>query len=232
MTAGDQAMIAACPHCGARYRIERERLPERGARLRCSRCEAIFRVSPPARGEARPGAPRAAEPRPRAEAEPRGGGPAPAGASPGGGGPAPGAATSGAPPRRLVLVADPDVAAGKALAGALAARGIEPLLVHDGVEAVLSVQRTLPSLVVLEASLPKMFGFQVCELMKRNEQLRAIPVVLVGAIHHRERYRRQAADRYGADEYLERPQLPEGLLGILRRHGIAAAPAPVAPSPA
>jgi CheY-like chemotaxis protein len=80
----------------------------------------------------------------------------------------------------------------------------------------------LPRLVVLEASLPKMFGFQVCELMKRNEQLRAIPVVLVGAIHHRDRYRRQAAETYGADEYLERPNLPEGLLGILRRHGIAA----------
>jgi len=128
-------------------------------------------------------------------------------------------------------VADPDVEAGKVLAGALAGWGIEPVLVHDGVEAVLTIQRSLPSLVVLEASLPKMFGFQVCELMKRNEQLRAIPVVLVGAIHHRDRYRRQAADRYGADEYLERPQLPEGLLGILRRHGIATAPAPVAPPP-
>src|SRR5262245_34965171 len=48
MTAGSEAMIAACPHCGARYRIERERLPAQGARLRCSRCEAIFRVNPPA----------------------------------------------------------------------------------------------------------------------------------------------------------------------------------------
>ena len=40
-------MIAACPKCGVRYRIERERLRPEGTRLRCSRCESIFRVSPP-----------------------------------------------------------------------------------------------------------------------------------------------------------------------------------------
>ena len=40
-------MIAACPKCGARYRIERGRLRRDGTRLRCSRCEAVFRVSPP-----------------------------------------------------------------------------------------------------------------------------------------------------------------------------------------
>ena len=31
-------MIAACPECGARYRIDPAKLPARGARLRCSRC--------------------------------------------------------------------------------------------------------------------------------------------------------------------------------------------------
>ena len=40
-------MIAACPKCGARYRIERGKLRRDGTRLRCSRCEAVFRVSPP-----------------------------------------------------------------------------------------------------------------------------------------------------------------------------------------
>jgi predicted Zn finger-like uncharacterized protein len=196
-------MIAACPQCGARYRIERERLPAQGARLRCSRCEAIFRVNAP-RAES------AAEPPRETRATES---------------PVPKAPVAEAP-RRIVLVADPDIEAGKLLAASLAGWGIEPVLVHDGVEAILSIQRTLPSLVVLEASLPKMFGFQVCELMKRNEQLRAIPVVLVGSIHHRERYRRQAAETYGADAYLERPALAASLLAMLRQRGILAAEAP------
>lgn len=196
-------MIAACPQCGARYRIERERLPAQGARLRCSRCEAIFRVNAP---REEPAAEPLRETQAAESAVARGPGPE--------------------LPRRIVLVADPDIEAGKLLAATLAGWGVDPVLVHDGVEAILSIQRTLPSLVVLEASLPKMFGFQVCELMKRNEQLRTIPVVLVGSIHHRERYRRQAAETYGADAYFERPALGESLRAMLRERGILAAEAP------
>jgi predicted Zn finger-like uncharacterized protein len=224
-------MIAACPHCGVRYRIEPARIPAQGAHLRCSRCEAIFRVSAPA--PERPAPPSAAGPRsgtppsevpakraaerPRSEAEPSG---VPTGQAAAQGRPQ---ARPLEPARRpLVLVADPDVGTGKALAGALAAWGLEPILVHDGVEAILTIQRTLPRLVVLEAGLPKMLGFQVCELMKRNEQLRSIPVVLVEAVHHRERYRRQAAETYGADAYVERPEFAGALRELLRRFGIVA----------
>ena len=40
-------MIAACPKCSARYRIDREKLGDGGVRLRCSRCESVFRVRAP-----------------------------------------------------------------------------------------------------------------------------------------------------------------------------------------
>jgi CheY-like chemotaxis protein len=119
-----------------------------------------------------------------------------------------------------VLVADSDVEVGKALASTLVTWGVQPLLVHDGVEAILTIQRTLPRVVILDAALPKMFGFQICELMKRNQSLREIRVVLVGAIHHRERYRRPPSELYGADAYVERPQLPEALRPILRGFGL------------
>ncbi len=139
-------------------------------------------------------------------------------------------AAAGSP--RLVLVADPDPEAGKVTVDALAGWGLEPLLVHDGVEAILSIQRRLPRAVILDAGLPKMSGFQVCELLKRNESLRDIRVVLVGAIHHRDRYRREPSEIYGADAYVERPQLPEALQPILRDFGleVGGAPAKSAPS--
>jgi predicted Zn finger-like uncharacterized protein len=235
-------MVAACPQCGARYRIERDRIPAAGARLRCSRCEAIFRVSPPETSEdaepARP-APQSAAGGGGAPSARRAAATSPAPRAPE---PAPPRAFEPAPPRPApmpsrgrVLVADPDAEEGKALAGALAAWGFEQVLVHDGVEAILNIQRLLPELVVLDATLPKMFGFQVCELMKRNEELRTIPVVLVGAIHHRDRYRREASDTYGADGYIERPGLVEGLGALLERLGLGGgatqAPAPVPATP-
>jgi predicted Zn finger-like uncharacterized protein len=200
-------MIAACPKCGARYRIERGRLRPQGTRLRCSRCEAVFRVSPPPSDD---------EPTseiPLASVQPE----AARAQAP--------AASRAADAERLVLIADAEIEAGKAIAGSLVEGGLEPLLVHDGVEAILTIQRALPRAVVLDAGLPKMFGFQICELMKRNESLRHIKVVLVGAIHHRDRYRRAPSEIYGADAYLERHQLRESLLATLADFGLPVGPA-------
>jgi CheY-like chemotaxis protein len=136
----------------------------------------------------------------------------------------------------LVIVAIPDEELGKRVVDALRARGLRGALARDGVEAMLEIQRQLPRAVVLAAHLPKMFGFQVCEVVKRNESLRGTWVVLVGAIHHPDRYRREPNELYGADAYLEAPDLPDGLFPLLERGGLACAPAaparpaaPVAP---
>jgi CheY-like chemotaxis protein len=144
-----------------------------------------------------------------------------------------------ADPAPLVLVAIPDAELAKQTASLLEEHGLRTSIVHDGVEAMLEVQRQLPRLVLLSASLPKMYGFQICEVMKRNESLRPIPVVLAGSIHHTDRYRREPNELYGADAYLEDPDLPGALIPILERLGIATTrvaipppePTPPQPSP-
>ena len=166
-------MIAACPKCAARYRVEREKLGAGGVRLRCAKCESVFRVRAP-------DAPPAAQDRtqiqldaPPAEQPARASSPAPQ--------PAP-AAPSAPASGDLVLVAIPEADVAKQLADALAARGVRTVVAHDGVEAVLELQRQLPKAAVVAAHLPKMFGFQICELVKRNESLRGTWLVLAGAI--------------------------------------------------
>jgi CheY-like chemotaxis protein len=133
---------------------------------------------------------------------------------------------------RLVLVAMPDAALAKQTASTLVERGLQTAIVHDGVEAMLEVQRQIPRVVVLSASLPKMYGFQICEVMKRNESLRSIPVVLAGSIHHTDRYRREPNELYGADAYLEDPDLPGGLIPILEKVGLLTAPVTTPPAEA
>jgi len=192
-------MIAACPTCSARYRIDATKVRPEGARLRCTRCETVFRVHAP-------------EPPPIAQAE-----------TPARSAPAADYAAEAQSPRdreRLVLIASPEEDEGKQLAHTLAAWGLQTILVHDGVEAILNIQRALPRAVVLDAALPKMFGFQVCELMKRNESLRSIQVVLIGAIHNDDRYRRPPEEIYGADAYAERQALPDALQPILAGFGL------------
>ncbi|NNL65406.1 MAG: histidine kinase, partial [Myxococcales bacterium] len=36
-------MIAACPECRTQFRVDPQRLSGEGVRLRCTRCETIFR---------------------------------------------------------------------------------------------------------------------------------------------------------------------------------------------
>jgi len=229
-------MIAACPKCSSRYRIDREKLQGGAVRLRCTKCEAVFRVRAP---EEQP-EPTAAPPEVVTPVEPPVApiaapvsspqqdevAPAPV--------PGPTALPEDAP---LVLLAIPEPELGKLTGDALEAHGVRSIVVQDGVEAMLETQRHLPVVVLVAADLPKMYGFQVCEVIKRNESLRHIHVVLAGAIHHPDRYRRPPNELYGADAYIEAPDLPEGLLPILAGFGVgtpaATAPEPVAmPQPA
>src|SRR5262245_38601225 len=120
-------MIAACPRCAARYRIEKEKLRGDGVRLRCAKCDAVFRVRPPEE-EAEPvvaapiEAPRA--PAPRIEA--------PAPVRPPLGDDAP-TDLSG----DLVLVGIPSPETAKRLETALVGWGLRAAVVADGVEAML-----------------------------------------------------------------------------------------------
>ncbi len=68
-------------------------------------------------------------------------------------------------------------------------------------------------------------------MLKRNESLRGTKVILVGAVHNADRYRRAPDDLYGADAYLEKPQLMTELPGLLRGFGFGPKPdaAPAAP---
>jgi len=214
-------MIAACPKCAARYRIAKEKITPEGVRMRCGRCEAVFRVRPPA------------APSPASAASTQA--TAPAKVSP----PSPVASATeshaqpSASPKaeaasvnreKLVLIAIPDVELAKRTASEVEGRGLHSSIVHDGVEAMLEVQRQLPRVVVLSATLPRMYGFQICEVMKRNESLRSIPVVLLGSIYHKDRYRRAPNELYGADAYLEDQDLPDGLSPILERIGMPMTP--------
>jgi predicted Zn finger-like uncharacterized protein len=263
-------MIAACPKCQTRYRVEPGKLGAEGARLRCSQCSAVFRVRLPAAqapavvtartepvteaaGIGRALASDAAALGGVARSEPQASEVHRAAQSPSNqprSAEGRGAEDLGSqskelsePPdaapqfdhARLVLLAHPNPDTCKRVAEALERQGLQVLVAHDGVEAILTVQRALPRAVVLDAALPKMFGFQVCELIKRNESLRVMHVCLIGAIHREDRYRRAPNEFYGADHYIESPSLPGALIDWLGSVGFdlgskAAAPAPT-PSP-
>jgi predicted Zn finger-like uncharacterized protein len=204
-------MIAACPKCQTRYRLKPEQLQSAGVRLRCQRCSAIFRVRLPGGVASQAAtAPEVGRSAPASEPGPRAPGPA--------------------APR--VMLALPASETWKRWVDVLQRWGLNVAIAHDGVEAILTLQRNLPQAVVAHASLPRMSGVELCELMKRNESLRSIPLILIASRTATERLRSQTAtegEGFGADAYLEEEAVAEALRDRLEHLGIrieAGAPPP------
>jgi len=71
------------------------------------------------------------------------------------------------------------------------------------------VRSTHPDLVVMDVMMPKLSGYEVCERIKRNPATRLTPVVLVTALHERER--KIQGINAGADDFLTKPVDPHEL---------------------
>jgi len=227
-------VIAACPQCSTRYRLAREKIGPQGARIRCSKCQTIFRVqspegAPPTPPEARssPISPEArpAPPAPRPEAPAPKVTPRPAApAAP----PPPPPAPKPLPPLARALVAELDGDNAKAVTELLAQWRIEADVVDDGAEALVRMFRAPPALAVLGADLPSLAGSRIAEIAQRASELAAVKLIRVAAGSDQ-----TGTPGFDAEEMLEAADYPAGLSEILGRLGLGAKPTLVpAPAPA
>ena len=63
----------------------------------------------------------------------------------------------------------------------------------------------MPDLVILDGMLPEVHGFEICRQLKTSERFRHIPVIMVSAVHIGWRFAADVKEKYGADDYLEKP---------------------------
>jgi DNA-binding response OmpR family regulator len=87
----------------------------------------------------------------------------------------------------------------------LQARRYRVVTASAGREALTRVKETMPDLVVLDGMLPEVHGFEICRQLKTSERFRHIPVILVSAVHIGWRFAADVKEKYGADDYIEKP---------------------------
>ena len=80
----------------------------------------------------------------------------------------------------------------------------------------LRLARRDADIVVLDAKLPDMNGFEVCRLLKQDRLTSPIPVIMYSAYFASEEGAREAA-KAGADGYLARTENAAELLDLLQR---------------
>lgn len=193
-------MIVQCD-CGAKLKVDDAKIPEKGARIRCPRCGAILTVK-------RPAPPPVAE----APAAPAASAPSPVSA------PAPTAPSGQVESREaLVLVAHESEPVRTMIRGVLSDAGFAVETAADGVNALKKSVDLRPRAIVLDVGLPGIYGFELCERLKGDEQTKEIKIILLASVYDAGRYKRSPVSLYGADDYIEKHQIAELLPLKIRR---------------
>ncbi|WP_437670160.1 response regulator [Sorangium sp. So ce131] len=107
------------------------------------------------------------------------------------------------PPPGLVLIADDSSDNLHVLSSALIADGLEVAVACDGEEAIELASRARPDLILLDALMPGLGGFEACRLIKADPATRSIPVMFMTALAEA-KFRIQGF-RVGAVDYVTKP---------------------------
>ncbi|MBI3615761.1 MAG: response regulator [Candidatus Omnitrophica bacterium] len=116
--------------------------------------------------------------------------------------------------RRILLVEDNLKDAGT-VRQFLESQGYQVTLAVDGREALTKARELSPHLILLDALLPKLSGFQVTRLLKFSEKTKGIPIVMLTILDRPED--QEKGRKVGVDFYLTKPFSEEALCNLLRR---------------
>ncbi|MEM7124081.1 MAG: phosphate regulon transcriptional regulator PhoB [Pseudomonadota bacterium] len=84
----------------------------------------------------------------------------------------------------------------------------------DGQEALTLIREQSPDLVVLDWMLPSISGIEVCRQVRRDSELRNLPIIMLTA--RGEEQDRVRGLEVGADDYIPKPFSPAELLARIR----------------
>lgn len=92
--------------------------------------------------------------------------------------------------------------------------GYDVAIATDGEEALLMASERTPDLILLDWMLPKLSGVEVCRRLRRRDETRGTPIIMLTA-------RGDESDRvngldYGADDYVVKPFSTPELLARVR----------------
>lgn len=85
----------------------------------------------------------------------------------------------------------------------LKAKGFEVYPYYNGADALNAMPLKKPDLVLLDVMMPRMSGFTVLELMKKNRDLKSIPVIFLTSVAQEEDVVRGL--EMGANDYVIKP---------------------------
>jgi DNA-binding response OmpR family regulator len=106
---------------------------------------------------------------------------------------------------KLVLVVDDDEDIRKLLKRLLVQNGRRVLEADRGLLALRLVKEHVPDLIILDAMLPELHGFDIARRIKGSAKYGNIPVLMMSAVYKGWRIAEDLKQNYGIEEFLEKP---------------------------
>jgi two-component system, OmpR family, alkaline phosphatase synthesis response regulator PhoP len=112
--------------------------------------------------------------------------------------------------QKKILVVDDDSELVELLRFNLKKAGFSIGTALNGVEALKKARSILPDLIVLDLMMPELDGLAVCEILRRDDATRSIPIIMLTALSSE--MGRLAGLESGANEYLVKPFSPKAVV--------------------
>ncbi len=118
--------------------------------------------------------------------------------------------------RALILIVDDSATVRKLVTSTLERNNYRTIVAADGMEALAKLNEDIPDLVLLDITMPRMGGYQVCKIIKDNATTKKVPVVMLsGNDGFFDKVKGRLA---GATDYLTKPFEPSLLVKSLEKY--------------
>ncbi len=120
----------------------------------------------------------------------------------------------------LVLVVDDEAEIRKLLRRLLEGKGLRVIEADRGLVALRMVKEHAPDLIILDAMLPELHGFDIARRIKGSKMYGSIPIVMISAVYRGWRIAQDLKESYGIEEYIEKPfRLADVIAAVQRSLG-------------
>jgi len=120
-----------------------------------------------------------------------------------------------------ILVADDSATIQKVVELTFSKEDFQIIKALNGVEAIAKAKESKPDIVLLDLFMPDKSGYEVCESLRGDPQLKEVPIILlVGAF---ETFDKERSLRSGADDHVTKPFESKKLIAKVKQHLFAKA---------
>ncbi|MFV9614556.1 MAG: response regulator [Gammaproteobacteria bacterium] len=109
-----------------------------------------------------------------------------------------------------ILIVDDSLSMRKSLSLLVQDAGYQPIVARDGIEALESMQKTMPNLILTDLEMPRMTGLELATHVRSNPDNKKLPIMMITS-RTMAKHRAQAK-KAGVDEYLTKPFSEDALV--------------------